>query len=350
MRILLVLVVLCSSACGSAAPTSPATAGELWQDQRIFSAVSATIDGAHSRVLVEMYEFGRRDLVLALIAARARGAEVRVILDPTVGPTLVAGRQLAAAGVPTRFYPVDDHALQIDHVKLLVGDDQALVGGMNWGATSARNHDYALRLSAPVDLGRLAAIFEQDWALAGGSPAPLAAVDGSIAQTAPGSEIRRLLEGTLASARNRIEGEIFDLTDADVLLLLEQATRRGRVGFARSPEPSCTPRPFSPTTGWCSAQQTGATTASTSTTRSTWRPWMARPWLLSAAASRPIGKQRRERVATLEFGSPELTRSKLSVRPSLPTGLLEHLLVLVLAHLLAPLLDDRTQKPAPKLI
>jgi cardiolipin synthase A/B len=179
----------------------PAEAGGLWQDARIFTAVGATLDTARTRVLVEMYEFGRHDLVLALIAARARGAAVRVILDPTVPPTLIAGRQLAAAGVPVRFYPVDDHALQIDHVKLLVGDDQALVGGMNWGATSARNHDYALLLRAPVA--------------------------GSIAQTAPGTEIRPLLEATLASARVRIEAEVFDLTDPDLLLLLEQASRRG---------------------------------------------------------------------------------------------------------------------------
>jgi cardiolipin synthase A/B len=227
MRRLIVLLVLSSSACGLAAPALPADAGGLWQDGSIFSVVGETLAAARSQVLVEMYEFGRTDLVQALVAARARGAEVRVILDPTVPPTLVAGRRLAAAGVPVRFYPVDDHAQQIDHVKLLVGDGQALVGGMNWGATSARNHDYALLLRTPDELRRLVAIFEQDWALAGGSPAPLAPVVGSIAQTAPGDEIRRLLEATLNDARDRIEAEVFDLTDPDVLLILEEARRRG---------------------------------------------------------------------------------------------------------------------------
>ena len=227
MRSIGLFLAICLSACGTGAPVVPATSGELWQDARIFGAVGDTIQAARSTVLVEMYEFGRRDLVLALIAARTRGAEVRVLLDPTVPPTLVAGRQLAAAGVPVRFYPVDDHALQIDHVKLLIGDDRALVGGMNWGATSARNHDYALLLRKPADLRRLAAIFEQDWALAGGSPEPLAAVAGPIVQTAPGSEIRRLLESALASAGDRIEAELFDLTDPDLQLLLERARRRG---------------------------------------------------------------------------------------------------------------------------
>src|SRR5207302_11003715 len=39
-----------------------------------------------------------------------------------------------------------------------------------------------------------------------------------------------------------------------------------------------------------------------------------------------------------------MDRIELRVRPTLPTRLLEHLLVLVLAHLLAPLLDYRTQQ------
>jgi cardiolipin synthase A/B len=222
----LLLVLVSTLACG-AYPSPPPDAGGLWQDARIFVAVGETLATARSRALVEMYEFGRADLVLALVGARARGADVRVVLDPTVPVTLVTGRQLAAAGVPVRYYPVDDHAQQIDHVKLLLGDDRAVVGGMNWGATSDRNHDYALLLRAPPDLSRLSRIFEQDWALAGGNPAPLPAEDRSIAQTAPGTEIRRLLEAALASARNRIEAEVFDLTDPDIVLLLQSARRRG---------------------------------------------------------------------------------------------------------------------------
>jgi len=121
MRRLTLLLTVYLSACASSAPVPSPEAGGLWQDARIFTAVRATLDAAQSRVLVEMYEFGRQDLVLALVAAHSRGAEVRVILDPTVPPTLLTGRQLATAGVPVRFYPVDDHAQQIDHVKLLVG-------------------------------------------------------------------------------------------------------------------------------------------------------------------------------------------------------------------------------------
>jgi cardiolipin synthase A/B len=224
---LTVLLVFTLSACVGNSTVTPAVGGGLWQDARIFSAVGEMLGSARSRAWVEMYEFGRQDLALALVAAHGRGADVRVVLDPTVPVTLVVGRELAMAGVPVRYYPVDDHAQQIDHVKLLLGDDRALIGGMNWGVTSDRNHDYALLLRAPPELLRLGRIFEQDWALAGGRPAPLPAEGGPIAQTAPGSEIRRLLESALVSARTRIEAEVFDLTDPDVILLLQSAHRRG---------------------------------------------------------------------------------------------------------------------------
>lgn len=226
MSRLALLLVLFSAACGASSPV-PLAAGGLWQDGRIFAAVSVLIAEASSRVLVEMYEFGRADLATALVEARARGADVRVVLDPTVPESLRTGRRLVAGQVPTRFYPVDDRAQQIDHVKLLVADGRALVGGMNWGATSARNHDYALLLRLPAELDRLAAIFDQDWSLAGGAPQPLPPVSGPIVQTAPGAEIRALLDSALGGARKRIEAEVFDLTDPDLVLLLQAARRRG---------------------------------------------------------------------------------------------------------------------------
>ena len=164
---------------GSTLPTG--ASGRLLQDRAIFDAVGAALAGSSSRVLVEMYEFGRPDLEQALIAARGRGVEVRLIVDPTVSQSAATARRLLAAGMPVRLYPIDDRAQQIDHVKLLIADSEALVGGMNWGAHSDRNHDYALQLADGPSLARLTEVFEQDWALAGGVPRPLPRVAGAIA-------------------------------------------------------------------------------------------------------------------------------------------------------------------------
>jgi len=201
----------------------------MWQDAAIFNLVARMIDSARHRVLVEMYELGRSDIVQSLGAAQARGIAVRVITDPTVAASRKSSAQLQAMHVPERAYPVDDSRHQIDHVKMLVADDEAAVGGMNWGRHSDRNHDYVLEIKVAGEVDRVRRIFDQDWALAGGRPAPLGATTGPVAQTAPGSEIRFMLEGELGRASHRVLVEIYTLTDGAVLAELVMAHRRGAI-------------------------------------------------------------------------------------------------------------------------
>ena len=202
----------------------------LWQDGLIFDAISARIAGARSqsaRIWVEMYEFDREDLAQSMRAARSAGCDVRLLVDPSVASSLRLATRLRSEGLPVRFYPVDDHARQIDHVKLLLAGTSALVGGMNWGRRSHLNHDYVLETRSPAVLARLGAIFEQDWDLAGGRPAPLPGSSPPAAQTAPGQEIRRLLAGDLNGAHSEIMAEVFVLTDHEILSGLIAAARRG---------------------------------------------------------------------------------------------------------------------------
>jgi len=215
----------------SAPPDGPPPGADvrLWQDASIFTLVSGLIGSAHERVMVEMYELGREEVVQALGAAKARGVEVRVITDPTVKPSRRSAAQLESLGVAERFYPVDDTRHQIDHVKLLVADEKAAVGGMNWGRHSDRNHDYVLEIRVAAEVDRVVGIFDQDWDLAGGHPSPQAEFVGAVAQTAPGSEIRAMLESALYHAAHRVMAEVYTLTDAEVIADLVFAHRRGAV-------------------------------------------------------------------------------------------------------------------------
>ncbi len=250
-RCVLLLLAVCLTACSVTPPSAPiANAAQvahapgvggaslasrpgrpepvtLWQDQSIFKLVGRLIATARTDVMVEMYELGRRDIIYALGAAHARGVAVRVITDPTVRASRRSAAVLDNLGVPERVYPVDDVRHQIDHVKLLIADGEAVVGGMNWGAHSDRNHDYVLETRLGVEVARLIRIFDQDWGLAGGEPAPLAAAPSEIAQTAPGEEIRAMLEGALGGARFRVLAEVYTLTDAEVMAGLAAAHRRG---------------------------------------------------------------------------------------------------------------------------
>ncbi len=220
---------LAAAAAAAAPPGAPATAQpvHLWQDAGIFGLVGGMIASARQRLLVEVYEIGRADLVRELGEAEARGVAVRVITDPTVGASRASAAALDTLGVPERFYPVDDSRHQIDHVKLLIADDEAAVGGMNWGQHSDRNHDYVLESRVAVDVERMSRIFEQDWSLAGGRPSPLGRAQSDIAQTAPGSEIRTMLESALTHATSRVLAQVYTLTDPEVLRELVQARRRG---------------------------------------------------------------------------------------------------------------------------
>jgi len=199
----------------------------LWQDARIFQLVGSLIGSAHARVRVEMYELGRADILRELGDAVGRGVSVRVLTDPTVVASRRSAAVLDSLGVPERVYPVDDGRHQIDHVKLLIVDGEAVVGGMNWGQHSDRNHDYVLETRVILDVDHLSRIFDQDWSLAGGRPSPLGAFAGEIAQTAPGEEIRSMLESALLRAVHRALAEVYTLTDPEVIAELVEAHRRG---------------------------------------------------------------------------------------------------------------------------
>jgi phosphatidylserine/phosphatidylglycerophosphate/cardiolipin synthase-like enzyme len=199
----------------------------LWQDAHIFELVGALIASARSRVLVEMYELGRSDLVRVLGEASRRGVSVRVITDPTVGASRRSAAELDLLRVAERVYPVDDGRHQIDHVKLLIADGVAAVGGMNWGEHSFRNHDFVLETHASVEVDRLVSIFDQDWSLAGGLPSPLPAAAAEVAQTTPGEEIRTMLESALNHAGRMVLAEVYTLTDPEVIAELAAAHRRG---------------------------------------------------------------------------------------------------------------------------
>jgi cardiolipin synthase A/B len=242
---LAVLALTAGCLPAAAAGSLPAAPG-LHRDAEIFAAVGRLLGAARDRVWVEMYEFGRRDLARRLADLERRGVDVRVITDPSVDVSRATFSYLASARVPVRYYPIDDAVHQIDHVKLVLADGAALVGGMNWGTTSWRNHDYALDVSTAADVARLAAIFAHDWALAGHGPAPrVAMAPGPVYETAPGEEIRRRLLDLVDGARREVEIEVFVLSDPDVIAALGAARVRGaRVRILLDPnqdsnQPTC---------------------------------------------------------------------------------------------------------------
>lgn len=114
-------------------------------------ALLQNLQAVRSSVCVAMCEMGRTDVLDALVAARARGVAVRVLLDPLemehyLPPVLgglrkrapagalnaAAIKRLQQAGVPVRLYKTGAD-FWLMHLKMAVFDNEsAVVGSTNW--------------------------------------------------------------------------------------------------------------------------------------------------------------------------------------------------------------------------
>jgi cardiolipin synthase A/B len=195
-----------------------------------FAELHRIIESARTSVEVEVYEFGRADLATALISAHRRGVVVTVIDDPSESATAATALGLRADGIDVADYPI--RARMIDHVKLLVVDAAvAVVGGINWGAGSAANHDFdvELRGSAVANLSR---IFSRDLVTCGRDqvvPPPLADPAVLVGTTLPGAEVLPMVLAVVAGARHDLDVAMYTLTDAEVVAAMEGARARGVV-------------------------------------------------------------------------------------------------------------------------
>jgi cardiolipin synthase A/B len=205
----------------------------LHNGNQAYPAMLEAIAAARRSVHMTSYIFrddaaGRR-FGEALAAARARGVEVRVLLDGFGDQYRPRGsRLLRRLGLepvlflPLRLWPPMLHINLRNHRKLLVVDGElAFTGGMNIqqghvadASGQPRISDLHFRIAGPL-AEQLDGVFRADWAFAAGQEAPPAggpaASDGAhtsrVITEGPNEELDRLvmvLIGALASAHRRV--------------------------------------------------------------------------------------------------------------------------------------------------
>lgn len=193
-----------------------------------FPVILSLIRGASRSVEAEMYEFSREDIATALLDVHRRGVAVTLIVDPSVDVTDVVASRLRAEGLDVLDYPV--RRQMIDHTKLLVVDRRvAVVGGINWGSTSDRNHDVDAAITGPA-ARNLDRVFQVDLIACGRPAAEPAAVDDDhvlVAATLPGTDIRPLVMQLIDNARSSLDLELYVITDTGVVHAIEAAAARG---------------------------------------------------------------------------------------------------------------------------
>lgn len=121
------------------------------------------IEGARSRLDLELFVLTDTGIVRALEAAHTRGVSVRVLLDPSQHSSDPSIQALAAAGVDVRLYRSRGELL---HAKAIVADSTTvLFGSANWsGGGFARNHELDIELvDAPVVAQEMLQQMRLDW-------------------------------------------------------------------------------------------------------------------------------------------------------------------------------------------
>ncbi len=212
---------------GVAGPASAAGASLAISSARLVPAAAVAgvatrlIERARGQVELEVYELGNPEVVSALEAARRRGVAVRVILDASERQSERVAPELRAAGVAVEQARVRGG---IDHVKLLLADDEVLSGGVNLGAWSSDTTDLDLELASPVAFEAASAVFAKDWAAArsGGGYA-----SGQFGPFVTGGAIEPAILSLLGSARGSCVVVANYLTDYGVQDALSAAARRG---------------------------------------------------------------------------------------------------------------------------
>jgi hypothetical protein len=154
---------------------------QILTEGRIRDALLASVTNARAgeRLDIAVFYFSHRALLKALVAARQRGVQVRVLLDPNEDafgrkkngiPTPQAALELHHGGVPVRW--CDTHGEQC-HAKLMLrhgmdGGAELIAGSANY--TRRNLDDYNLESSARVLAATDAAVmqqagayFEQSW-------------------------------------------------------------------------------------------------------------------------------------------------------------------------------------------
>jgi phosphatidylserine/phosphatidylglycerophosphate/cardiolipin synthase-like enzyme len=136
------------------------------------AAIVAELAAARSSILVQAYVLTSRPIVGALLRARARGVDVRIILDRKQlqhdRSDLKAAARLLSAGIPVM---VDDGVRGIAHNKVVVIDGRLVITGsynFTWSAEH-KNAENLVIIRDPVVAGEYA----QNWRMRATESQPL---------------------------------------------------------------------------------------------------------------------------------------------------------------------------------
>lgn len=125
------------------------------------------IDGAEKSIDIEMYVFTSREIVEALMRAKYRGVDIRIILERSTisGSNTEIFNELASKGINIRYA---SESFATTHSKFIIIDSKkVLVGSHNFSNSALhKNREASVIIADYFTALDFISLFNQDWALA----------------------------------------------------------------------------------------------------------------------------------------------------------------------------------------
>jgi cardiolipin synthase A/B len=185
--------------------------------------VLSRIASARERVWLATYILSEKRVIKALEDAHARGADVRVLLEPAVYnlPTInrAAYDRLSKSGISVGW--IRSASFGLHHAKYLVADGGYVLSTANFSHSSfTENREYFFAGDDPGDTAELVRLFEAD-----ATGAVFSAGTGALVTSPETSRSR--LEAALSGARESVDMAMQSMSDPRILTILRGLAQRG---------------------------------------------------------------------------------------------------------------------------
>jgi len=133
------------------------------------------LNAARKTLRIRMFLFSDPALLDAVIAAKARGVDVRVMLNPARRSGKAENEQARAALANSGIAVIDSNpAFELTHQKSMIIDNRiGFVESLNWETRDlTETRDYAIVTDEPDEVAEMSAAYEADWSRQTFAPKP----------------------------------------------------------------------------------------------------------------------------------------------------------------------------------
>lgn len=224
-------LLLFAAAPAAAAPSDPTLVFQPFGDSR--ATTLARLDRATRRVWVAQYNIRDEAFVERLLALKARGVDVRIVIDAknAANPWNTLDDTMVQRGLNVHRKSHSSRYGIMHHKFTIIDDSTVITGSFNWNETARLSNNENLIV---IDSAELVRDYEQEFLeLTGARPEQRGSVAGLGTSSryhvlfSPEDRVDRRLKQLIDNARSSIRIAVFSFRDRVIADALAAASRRG---------------------------------------------------------------------------------------------------------------------------